>query len=106
MLTRATPNSVNGALLVVSELVSNAIIHARGPGVLLAWPHDHALRVEVTDRAPDQTPAPRTVPPGSRNGRGLGLVGMISEKWGFTVNRALATKTVWADVRLEPLDGS
>jgi hypothetical protein len=31
---------------------------------------------------------------------------MISEKWGFTVNRALATKTVWADVRLEPLDGS
>ncbi|MGV4988373.1 ATP-binding protein [Streptomyces sp. NPDC001709] len=50
------PHLVEDALLVVSELVTNAILHARPPAVLrLSWVRGETgstLRVEVTDAGP------------------------------------------------------
>nr|WP_308355465.1 MULTISPECIES: ATP-binding protein [Streptomyces] len=50
------PEIVEDSLLVVSELVTNAIIHARPPAQLrLSWVQgdgDRTLRVEVTDAGP------------------------------------------------------
>src|SRR5690242_12551251 len=50
------PHLVEDALLVVSELVTNALLHARPPAVLrLSWVQGEggrALRIEVTDAGP------------------------------------------------------
>src|SRR5881392_1942893 len=46
-------------LLVVSELVTNACLHAEGPDELVVSPYNKVLRLEVSDRGAGQ-PAPRT----------------------------------------------
>ncbi|MFF4983867.1 ATP-binding protein [Streptomyces sp. NPDC001046] len=69
------------ALLVVSELVTNACRHTPGPGHLGMALHGGRLVLEVTDRS---RTAPRLVPPGDRGpcgGFGLGLVAELVDDW-------------------------
>jgi anti-sigma regulatory factor (Ser/Thr protein kinase) len=74
--------------LLVTELVTNAILHAGAPGtpVLLRVEVGPArLRVEVHDRGPGfekHDPKPR----GSRGGYGLFLVERMSSRWGVHRN--------------------
>ena len=89
------------ALLLTSEIVTNAILHARTPlqlGVLLDC--DKAL-VCVADRVNE---GPDLVPLGqSRDrfgGRGLALVADLAEAWGTT--RYTGGKTVWFLTRTIP----
>jgi anti-sigma regulatory factor (Ser/Thr protein kinase) len=84
-------------LLLVSELVTNAILHAGAPGtpVLLRVEAGPAhLRVEVHDRGPGfemHTPKPR----GSRGGYGLFLVERMASRWGVHRN---ANTYVWFEL--------
>ncbi|MFE4910803.1 ATP-binding protein [Streptomyces sp. NPDC056652] len=69
------------ARLVVSELVSNAIIHGSGDVRLRLRHDDHELRIRVTD---DST-AParrRRASAAGLGGRGLHLVACLSLRWG------------------------
>ncbi|MEU3981216.1 ATP-binding SpoIIE family protein phosphatase [Streptomyces sp. NPDC026672] len=93
------------ALLVLSELVTNAVVHA-GTDVGIVCSADPAtgtLTVEVTDhhpsRAPRDDPAgpPREAP---ESGRGLQLVANLSESWG--VGYRTGAKTVWARLPARP----
>ena len=82
------------ALLLTSELVTNAILHARTPvqlGVLVDG--DRAL-VCVADRLPE-SPAlsPRAHSHDRPGGRGLALVEELADTWGTTTYRG--GKTVW-----------
>ncbi|QNS06319.1 SpoIIE family protein phosphatase [Streptomyces xanthii] len=98
------------AVVVVSELVTNAVVHA-GTGVDLVCrregptPDDPAgLVVEVTDHHP--TRAVRTdrvcrTPETPEYGRGLQLVASLADAWGITYRPG--TKTVWARL---PADGT
>ncbi|MER6342956.1 ATP-binding SpoIIE family protein phosphatase [Streptomyces sp. NPDC001595] len=89
------------AAVIVSELVTNAVVHA-GTDVELAYrleTETGALVVEVTDRHParaprdgDTGPAPAHETP--EYGRGLRLVATLAESWGVTYRRG--AKTVWA----------
>jgi len=85
-------------VLLTSELVTNAILHARTPvqlGVVVDV--DRAL-VCVADRlpsGPELTPRPHT--PDRPGGRGLALVADLSETWGTTAYPA--GKTVWFVMR-------
>ncbi|MFF8974018.1 SpoIIE family protein phosphatase [Streptomyces sp. NPDC014995] len=101
-LTGTTPEDLgDDAILVVSELVTNAVVHA-GTDVdvvcrLEEQPGSRAVVVEVTDhhpsRAPrDGTPESPFEPP--EYGRGLRLVATLADAWGVTYRRG--TKTVWA----------
>lgn len=85
------------ALLVVSELVTNAVCHAGGGCTLSAWNRPHSLRVEVQDSSPD---LPRFTPdppgPAEVGGRGLHIVDTLSARWG--VRSAELGKTVWAEI--------
>ncbi|MFJ2174920.1 ATP-binding protein [Streptomyces sp. NPDC087851] len=69
------------ARLIVSELVSNAIIHGSGD-VRLRLRHDsHELRIRVTDDS--TTPARRRrASAAGLGGRGLHLVASLSLRWG------------------------
>lgn len=82
-------------LLVVTELMSNAVEHGRAPARLEVGFFGTWVRVEVHDDAPEP---PRLQPPDPRRvrGRGLQLVDVLSSQWGWT--QARPGKVVWADV--------
>jgi anti-sigma regulatory factor (Ser/Thr protein kinase) len=90
-----TGESVEPTLLVVTELLSNAIDHAHGPVRLSVELADEAVHVEVRDATPDP---PRLQPPDPTRarGRGVHLVDALSLRWGWRED--LPGKVVWAHV--------
>jgi len=72
------------AMLVLSELVTNAIRHAGGSPVGLRVRHSaRELRIEVTDGTPIP-PRPRSAGVTDENGRGLFLVAAFAQEWGVS----------------------
>jgi anti-sigma regulatory factor (Ser/Thr protein kinase) len=92
------------AELLVSELVTNVIRHARGDAGTMALELETAgtwLRIEIQDGDP-RRPQPRTPTGFDESGFGFILVEALAVRWGV---RAMATgKAVWAelDARQEP----
>ncbi|MEU3695484.1 ATP-binding protein [Streptomyces griseoviridis] len=86
------------AVLLVSELVTNALRYAAGPiGVRLVPPPGPGgvLRVEVSDPLPEP-PRERPARPDDEGGRGLRLLASAARRWG---TRPGATgKTVWFEL--------
>lgn len=87
------------AILLVSELVTNALRHARGPiGLRLERRRDaDALIVEVSDPLPDM-PRERPADSDAESGRGLQLVAVSTRRWGTRPGRT--GKTVWFELPL------
>lgn len=87
-------------LLVLSELLGNAVKAAVGPSVLLrlSWTA-RRIRIEVEDDS-SVVPAPRQATETDEGGRGLLLVTQLAVRWGsFPIGRG---KCVWAEVALPP----
>lgn len=83
----------DNALLLASELLTNAVCHARGPLTLRVWYSPRELGVEVTDRSTTPRPRARIADDAEESGRGLMLVEALADAWG---TRAEAVgKTVW-----------
>ncbi|HWG75041.1 MAG TPA: ATP-binding protein [Acidimicrobiales bacterium] len=85
----------DSAVLLVSELVANASLHAktevsvclrRGPG---------KLRIEVGDRS-SRSPMIRKYGPQATTGRGLALVIALAQRWG--VQTVGTGKAVWVEL--------
>lgn len=73
---------VERAVLLVSELVTNAVLHGDGRALRVTSTADGAtIRVAVHDRSPGR-PVPREVGPDELHGRGLGLVTTLAADWG------------------------
>jgi anti-sigma regulatory factor (Ser/Thr protein kinase) len=88
---------VDDTLLVLSELVANAILHAgHAVSVTLVLCQDR-VRVEVAD-ASSVLPAPSSYDLDAHTGRGLTLVGALAERWGAEAQNG--GKLVWAEVPL------
>lgn len=86
------------ALLVVSELVTNACLHAGGPQELRIGRGAKALRVEVADDGGGR-PAPRTPHQAGRpGGHGMFIVQRLCLDWGVERDPDGAGKTVWAEL--------
>ncbi|MEU6480909.1 ATP-binding SpoIIE family protein phosphatase [Streptomyces sp. NPDC047017] len=91
-------------LVVVSELVTNAVVHA-GTHVELSCrlePDTGACVVEVSDHHPSRAPrdhARETSYEPAEYGRGLHLVAALAEEWGITYRTG--AKTVWARLPAE-----
>jgi anti-sigma regulatory factor (Ser/Thr protein kinase) len=85
------------ARLVVSELASNAVLHAGTPFAVSLRYTGSAVRISVRDWSPTQ-PVLRNGGPASLSGRGLHLVQAIAEAWG--VDSDADGKTVWAELPL------
>ena len=87
---------VGDAQLVVSELASNAVLHARAE-VRLTLRSDGKswVRIELRDDNP-RLPALVTFSDDATSGRGLSMVDALSTSWG--VDRLGGGKTVWAEL--------
>jgi anti-sigma regulatory factor (Ser/Thr protein kinase) len=87
------------ASLVVSELVTNAVLHARTPIVLSGGMEGGRARFEVHD---EQRGAPVVKPYAldSITGRGMALVNMLVDDWGVTPSAT--GKAVWCVVSAVP----
>ncbi|MEU0655923.1 ATP-binding protein [Streptomyces albogriseolus] len=85
-------------LLVVSELVTNACLHAEGPDLLTITCDRKVIRLEVTDRGTGQ-PSPRTPHRAGRpGGHGMFIVQRLCLDWGVQRTPDVAGKTVWAEL--------
>ncbi|MFI9162810.1 ATP-binding protein [Kitasatospora aureofaciens] len=98
-----TPNSehlLDVGELVLSELVSNAVVHARvPPGRRIAVHFELVcghLRIEVHDASSEKPVIRRAAGPDDLSGRGLCLVEALSVAWGCAPRREGIGKIVWA----------
>lgn len=69
--------------LVVSELVTNAVLHGDGPVALRLKAAGDTVKGEVVDSGPgfDPVPRPASAPDDAEGGRGLFLVDRLCRRW-------------------------
>ncbi|MFD1657113.1 SpoIIE family protein phosphatase [Streptomyces caeni] len=85
-------------LLVVSELVTNALVHTDGQVRLDLTLVNHRLRVAVADASPRTPVKPTSIGWEATGGRGILLVEAMSAAWGALP--VSGGKQVWADLLL------
>ncbi|WP_419724022.1 ATP-binding protein [Streptomyces pratensis] len=99
---------VDDAVLILSELLSNACRHGRPLGrhtdvgdgdIRAAWRVDlnGGLTVEVTDGGGPTRPVPATPSVTARGGRGLNIISALAQEWGVRDDTS-GEVTVWATV--------
>jgi GAF domain-containing protein/anti-sigma regulatory factor (Ser/Thr protein kinase) len=91
---------MDAALLVVSELVTNAMVHTRGEVRLDLTLTGDRLRVAVSDSSPRAPARQASVDWESTGGRGLLLVEAVSQSWGSVP--LSGGKQVWGEIALGP----
>jgi anti-sigma regulatory factor (Ser/Thr protein kinase) len=91
------PALIDRLVLVTSELVTNAILHARTDVGLDMRVDGTSILLEVTDASPVPLPAPHVPEPDETSGRGLFLVDVLADEWGVRTVRG-GGKTVWIRV--------
>ena len=85
--------------LLVSELVTNAVLHAKSEAEVVVQLRAECIRVEVLDRS-RELPVVKDVPPDATSGRGMALVRSYASAWG---TRSLPHgKAVWFEVPRSP----
>ncbi|MFI5794445.1 SpoIIE family protein phosphatase [Streptomyces sp. NPDC051677] len=90
---------MDSALLVVSELVTNALVHTGGQVRLDITLINQRLRVAVTDVSPRTPVKPTDLGWEATGGRGILLVEAVSEAWGTVP--VSGGKQVWSELLLE-----
>jgi anti-sigma regulatory factor (Ser/Thr protein kinase) len=86
---------LDSAVLMVSELVTNAVEHARSPVELLVRITPGAVRVEVVDQNAS-LPAIQRADSGAVHGRGMAIVDGLASTWG--VRPTGRGKAVWFEL--------
>jgi anti-sigma regulatory factor (Ser/Thr protein kinase) len=93
----AGPAVAETAALLVSELVSNVVLHARTPCEVSIAHHGPALRVVVRDACDRMPRSAGAADPLAMSGRGLLLVEALSDAHGVE-RHAEGGKSVWFQV--------
>jgi anti-sigma regulatory factor (Ser/Thr protein kinase) len=96
---------VAAVLMVVSELVTNAVMHGEGQVDVAVRLDSDGVRVEVLDQGTEGTFVAQ-VPTDAPGGRGLAIVQAFSSDWGF--QQGPGGVRVWASITAsggEPITG-
>ncbi len=93
-----TSERIEDAMLLVTELIANAVIHGSAEVRLDVDIEDSVLRVRVADGSPVLPRKPDASASGS--GRGLAIVESLADKWGIAPNNGIVDgKTVWFELK-------
>lgn len=92
---RVAEGSLDVLLLLTSEVVSNAVLHAGGRIELCVSIDGQVARVEVRDLS-ERRPVRREAAPYDLDGRGVRLLDSLSRAWGTHSERR--GKSVWFEV--------
>jgi anti-sigma regulatory factor (Ser/Thr protein kinase) len=92
---------VEDVVLVVSELVTNALLHGHGTPVVRLLAGGGHVRVEVCDDSPLLPVSHRVTP---TSGLGLRVVEQLSSAWG--ASRRGRGKVVWCELSVAPASPS
>ncbi|MCS0601799.1 SpoIIE family protein phosphatase [Streptomyces sp. LP11] len=96
----ASAEQVDSAVLLVSEMVTNVLVHTDADALLVAevtrGPDGRRLRVEVTD-AGDDLPHKRRPGELASSGRGLMLIELLADRWG--VEPRGRGKSIWFELQ-------
>ncbi|MGR8012018.1 ATP-binding protein [Streptomyces hypolithicus] len=92
-------SAVDDVLLLVSEVVTNACLHAGGPREFVLNCTVDRLRFEVADHSP-RHPEPRPSTVTAPGGHGLILLRRLAGAWGSVAGER--GKTVWVEVAVPP----
>jgi anti-sigma regulatory factor (Ser/Thr protein kinase) len=87
------------AVLLVSEAVTNVLLHAHTPGSLRLVVHEQVLRVEVRDGS-SRLPFAKGYQPTAATGRGLQLIEALSDRWGSEAEAG--GKRTWFELAAPP----
>jgi anti-sigma regulatory factor (Ser/Thr protein kinase) len=88
-------------MLMVSELVTNAVVHGEGPIDLRIERLGDRVRIAVTDHGTG-TPVEDGMPDSDAvHGRGLAIVARLAQRWGVRAHQGAGT-TVWFECRVRP----
>jgi anti-sigma regulatory factor (Ser/Thr protein kinase) len=93
MQGRARPEVEEELVLALSELTTNAVLHAGTPFEVIVETNDQA-RIEVEDGS-TQAPELRPAYADAVTGRGLRIVDQLCDRWGVHVARD--RKCVWCE---------
>ncbi|WUS97896.1 SpoIIE family protein phosphatase [Streptomyces sp. NBC_00708] len=95
----ADPDQVDAAVLLLSEVATNVLVHTDGDALMVAQatgpPGERCLRVDVAD-ASDELPHKRRPGEMASSGRGLVLMEMLAHQWG--VDPRGAGKSIWFEL--------
>ena len=99
LLGHGMPGLVDDIELVVSELATNAMVHACTSFTVILCAFEESVRVEVSDGSPlePSVVAARSL---DTNGRGVAIVQALSRDWGV-LSRASGGKSVWAQFDID-----
>ncbi|WP_157168857.1 SpoIIE family protein phosphatase [Streptomyces typhae] len=94
---------VDDAVVLTSELVTNAVVHAGTAADVLCLRTEDAVRIEVSDRYPEREIPLQSSPatmgsPDREGGRGLQLCAALATRWG--VDYTPTHKQVWFQLDL------
>ena len=89
------------AVLLVSEIATNAVLHARSTFLVEVARRGTVVRVGVSDTDP-QEPQRRRHSLSAATGRGLGLVATLSTAWGTDRAASPWRKTIWFELPVDP----
>ncbi|MFJ8824327.1 SpoIIE family protein phosphatase [Streptomyces sp. NPDC102467] len=94
---------IDDAVVLTSELVTNAVVHAGTSAEVLCLRGDDHVRIEVADRYPEreiplQSSAVSMGSPDREGGRGLQLCAALAGRWG--VDYSATHKRVWFQIDL------
>ena len=89
------PEAIEVAALLITELVTNAVLHARTPIVVVVESSPGVVFLAVNDEAAGD-PIARDYGVDAATGRGIKLVRELSSRWG--VERLDPGKRVWCEI--------
>ncbi|MFE9423689.1 ATP-binding protein [Kitasatospora sp. NPDC006697] len=95
------PGIAGDVVLLVAELVSNALLHGGGPVELVLDATADRLRIEVSDRTSTLPTPHRPHHPALPGGHGLYIVERAADRWGAQPQPT--GKTIWAEVEAKRL---
>ena len=98
LMQRGFSNStIQDAVLLASEAVTNAIVHAGTDVDVVVVTDSSMARVEVHDRDPS-LPVTLALRPDLARGRGLHVIEALSEAWGIS-HQGESGKCIWFELR-------